>query len=199
MATTSEDRPAEDSKGDLPPPAGRTGGLVLGPAAAPVMLAAGPPAGLDPRARIELREMIRRLAAAGKTILVSSHILSELAEMCDVVGIIEQGRLIAVGTVDEIQRGAAGSDRTEGASENVVRVRVLDSARSLAGWLAERDGVAGIRVDGETVTFAHGGDRQVEADLLRAMVQSGFRVVEFGSRAKSLEDVFMQVTEGKVQ
>ncbi len=65
-----------------------------------------PAAGLDPRARIELREMFRRLAAEGKTILVSSHILTELAEMCDEVGIIEQGRMVAVGTVAEIQRKA---------------------------------------------------------------------------------------------
>ncbi len=62
-----------------------------------------PAAGLDPRARIELREMIRSLAKQGKTVLVSSHILTELAEMCDTVGIIERGRLLAVGTVEEIQ------------------------------------------------------------------------------------------------
>ncbi|MGC4005409.1 MAG: hypothetical protein QM811_20735 [Pirellulales bacterium] len=67
-----------------------------------VLIMDEPAAGLDPRARIELREMIGGLAAEKKTILISSHILTELAEMCDMVGIIEQGRLLAVGTVDEI-------------------------------------------------------------------------------------------------
>ena len=69
-----------------------------------VLILDEPANGLDPRARIELREMIRQLAADGKTVLVSSHILTELAEMCDVVGIIERGQLLAVGTVAEIQK-----------------------------------------------------------------------------------------------
>ena len=69
-----------------------------------VLILDEPAAGLDPRARIELRRMIGELAARGKTVLVSSHILTELAEMCDSVGIIEQGQLLATGSVDEIQR-----------------------------------------------------------------------------------------------
>ena len=78
-----------------------------------------PAAGLDPRARIELREMIRALADEGKAILISSHILTELAEICDVVGIIEQGRLVAVGGVDEIQKQGQ-------TPQNAVEVRLLD-------------------------------------------------------------------------
>ena len=80
-----------------------------------VLILDEPAAGLDPRARIELREMIARLAADGKTILGQGRDLSELAEMCDTVGIIEQGRLLAVGSVDDIQRGAPG----QGASRQV--------------------------------------------------------------------------------
>src|SRR6188768_2537996 len=82
-----------------------------------VLILDEPAAGLDPRARIELREMIRELAADGKTVLVSSHILTELAEMCDRVGIIERGQLLAVGTVEEIQR--------EQQPHREVKVRVL--------------------------------------------------------------------------
>src|SRR5204863_4571896 len=69
-----------------------------------VLILDEPANGLDPRARIELREMIRRLAAAGKAVLVSSHILTELAEMCDRVGIIERGRMLATGSVDDMQK-----------------------------------------------------------------------------------------------
>jgi ABC-2 type transport system ATP-binding protein len=155
-----------------------------------VMILDEPAAGLDPRARIQLREMIRRLAAAGKTILISSHILSELAEMCDVVGIIEQGRMLAVGSVSEIQKGHQ--------RHAWVRVRVLGGAASLAGWLAARGDVADLSTDGELATFSHTGDEQSEAELLKEMIQAGFRVAAFGGQQRSLEDVFMQVTEGLV-
>ena len=83
-----------------------------------------PAAGLDPRARIELREMIAQLAAAGKAILISSHILTELAEICDRVGIIEQGRLLAVGSVAEISAGVQ--------VRSTVHVRVLRRRRAAA-------------------------------------------------------------------
>jgi ABC-2 type transport system ATP-binding protein len=156
-----------------------------------VLILDEPAAGLDPRARIELREMIRRLAAEGKTVLISSHILTELAEMCDVVGIIEQGKMLASGSVAEIEKN--GQRHTQ------VRVRVLGGAALLADWLAKRGDVHDFEIDGEVATFAHDGDEQSEADLLRDLVAAGFRIAAFGSRVKSLEDVFMQVTAGKVQ
>jgi ABC-2 type transport system ATP-binding protein len=156
-----------------------------------VLILDEPAAGLDPRARIELRNMIRELAADGKTILISSHILTELAEMCDQVGIIEQGRLLAVGSVEEIQR----AQRTH----SDVKVRVLGGAEPLAAWLSHRDDVEQIAVDGELIHFSHQGDRRDEAALLKEMVQAGYEIVEFGCKQKSLEDVFMQVTRGAVQ
>lgn len=156
-----------------------------------VMILDEPAAGLDPRARIQLREMIRRLAADGKTILISSHILSELAEMCDVVGIIEQGKMLAVGSVSDIQQGQR--------RHSWVRIRVLGGAAGLAQWLAAREGIEELRTDGEIASFSHLGDEASEADLLREIVQAGFRVAAFGGKTKSLEDVFMQVTEGLVQ
>lgn len=158
-----------------------------------VLILDEPAAGLDPRARIELREILRYVAADGKTILVSSHILTELAEMCDVVGIIEQGRMLAVGTVEEIQR------RTHSQHRAWLRLRVLENASGLAAWLAEDGDVHDLKTEGETAIFAHNRDRQWEAELLRKMVVAGFRVIEFGTEAHSLEDVFMQVTAGNVQ
>jgi ABC-2 type transport system ATP-binding protein len=157
----------------------------------PVMVMDEPAAGLDPRARIQLREMIGQLAADGKAILVSSHILTELAEMCDTVAIIEQGRLLAVGTVEEIHRARH--------AQRKVRVCVLDDADGLCAWLAIRGTAHDVHRDGDTVEFLHDGDQQSEADVLRELVVAGFRVVAFGSRAESLEDVFMRITEGLVQ
>ena len=156
-----------------------------------VLILDEPAAGLDPRARIELREMIASLAAAGKAVLISSHILTELAEMCDSVGIIEQGRLLAVGSVAEI------SGRTK--VDSTVHVRVLEDVERLQNWLAARDDIFDLKIDGERAVFNHNGDRRSEAALLKAMVEAGFPVIEFGAKHKTLEDVFLHVTEGRVQ
>lgn len=159
-----------------------------------------PAAGLDPRARIELRQMIGQLAADGKTCLISSHILTELAEMCDIVGIIEQGQLLAVGTVEEIQHGAGREGETTTLPEKLVKLRVLERADDLMSWLQQRGDLGQVMSDGgELVTFAHWSDRNWEADLLRDMIQAGFRIASFGGQARSLEDVFLQVTKGRVQ
>jgi ABC-2 type transport system ATP-binding protein len=172
-----------------------------------------PAAGLDPRARIELREMIRALANRGKTVLISSHILTELAEICDLVGILERGRLVAVGTVEEIQ--AQGQTPHE-----VIQVEVLGRPEALAAWLQARPGVSGLQEsasgsgqgaaaarpemngmhpNGRLLRFLHTGDAATAAELLRAMVEAGFPVASFARRRQSLEDVFMQVTKGLVQ
>jgi ABC-2 type transport system ATP-binding protein len=157
-----------------------------------VLILDEPAAGLDPRARIELREMIGRLAELGKTVLISSHILTELAEMCHRVGIIEQGRLLAVGSVDEISEGAR-----EMRSE--VRLRTLNDMARLLGWLRDRGDVDDVADRAGQVIFTHAGGQAEQADLLRELVNAGFSIVEFGSKTKSLEDVFLHVTEGRVQ
>jgi ABC-2 type transport system ATP-binding protein len=156
-----------------------------------VLILDEPAAGLDPRARIELREMIGRLAAAGKAILISSHILTELAEISDRVGILEQGRLLAVGSVAEISAGVQ--------TRSTVHVRVLRDAERLQNWLGAREDIHELNLDGDLAKFTHAGDRESEAALLRAIVEAGFQVIEFGAQRKSLEDVFLHVTEGRVQ
>ncbi|NIL98441.1 MAG: ATP-binding cassette domain-containing protein [Planctomycetales bacterium] len=150
-----------------------------------------PAAGLDPRARIELRDMIGRLAADGKAVLVSSHILTELSEMCHRVGIIEQGRLLAVGTVEEMRQ------RME--PHATVRLRVLGGAAEVGPWLEQRADVAEFRLEGEVALVSHRGDRAAEVALLRDLIQAGFPVAEFRAETKSLEDVFMHLTNGRVQ
>jgi ABC-2 type transport system ATP-binding protein len=135
--------------------------------------------------------MIRRLASDGKAVLVSSHILTELAEICDRVGIIEQGRLLAIGTIDEIQRGHT--------PHSEIRVRVIGGGEPLREWLAQQQGVGNIKVAGELVYFSHEGGREEQADFLKQMVLAGFRISEFASQQKTLEDIFMHVTRGAVQ
>jgi ABC-2 type transport system ATP-binding protein len=156
-----------------------------------VLILDEPAAGLDPRARIELRDMIARLAEAGKAILISSHILTELAEISDRVGILEQGRLLAVGSVAEISATVQ--------ARSTVRVRVLSDRDKLQRWLAARVDIEELRCDGERLLFTHSDNEESEATLLREMVLAGFSIIEFGAKHKSLEDVFLHVTEGRVQ
>ncbi len=156
-----------------------------------VLILDEPAAGLDPRARIQFREMVRNLADDGKTLLISSHILTELAEMCDVVAIIELGKLLATGSVEDIENAQPG--------RNSVHVRVLGEAVLLGQWLQQRGGVFELDIDGDQARFVHDGDDHAEAALLKEMVLAGFEVLAFGTQKKTLEQVFMQVTEGKVQ
>nr|WP_236624905.1 ABC transporter ATP-binding protein [Rhodopirellula sp. SWK7] len=164
-----------------------------------VMILDEPAAGLDPRARIQLRKMIRELADRGKTILISSHILTELAEMCDAVGIIEQGQLLATGSVDEIQR-----QRNQ---TREITLRILERADEAAEQLSaiQQDPDAATHVlgdiilDGELLRFGFEGELRDQAELVAWLVGQGYAVAEVTSHRKSLEDVFLQVTEGLVQ
>jgi ABC-2 type transport system ATP-binding protein len=128
-----------------------------------------PASGLDPRARIELRNLLRELREMGKTIVVSSHILTELSEMCTEIGIMEKGRLLAAGSPSSI-RGSMGAGRQ-------IRVR-------LAGG------------DDRTYTV---GDDDEQAKLLRSLLDEGLPVIEFAQVGDGLEDLFMQITTGEVQ
>lgn len=157
-----------------------------------VLILDEPAAGLDPRARIELRKMIRELADRGKTVLISSHILTELAEMCDSVGIIERGQLLATGSVDDIQR-----QRT---NQLELTIRILQGRTEDASkLLTEKLDLQKTIVDGELLRFAFDGDAVQQAEIVTLLVNNGFLVAEIAAHRKSLEDVFLQVTEGLVQ
>ncbi len=150
-----------------------------------------PANGLDPRARIELRALIRRLAAEGKAILVSSHILTELAEMCDRVGIIERGQLLAVGTVDEIQQGSKAALS--------VAIQTNQDNANLVSFLTTRSNISEVFERGSIVYCELTGGENDQTELLRDLVQAGIPVKSFSASQRSLEDVFMQITTGAVQ
>ena len=156
-----------------------------------VLILDEPAAGLDPRARIELREMIGRLAETGKAVLISSHILTELAEICDRVAIIEQGQLRAVGTVDEISAQVRTASR--------VRLRNLGDVDPLLHWLEQHEETSDIECQGTAILLTHGGDEHSQSQLLRELIEANFDIVEFSTKQQSLEDVFLHVTEGRVQ
>jgi ABC-2 type transport system ATP-binding protein len=155
-----------------------------------VLLLDEPASGLDPRARIELRELLRELRALGKTIVISSHILPELEELCTSLAIIDHGRVLADGRIADIEeRLRAGA---------VLHVRVLGDEQALAdaeAWFGARSDVASAasRDDG-VLEIGFRGDDAASAALLAAAVASGHRIVSFARAASDLEELFLQVT-----
>lgn len=165
-----------------------------------VMILDEPAAGLDPRARIELRDMIVALAEMGKTLLISSHILSELAEVCHRVGIIEHGQLLAVGTVEEILQGEKGkSGQPSDSQRSTVKITVVQDVQQCLQLLATRHNIEPIQVTGNSVTIPISEDVNEQADLLAELVNAGIRVSSFQAKQRSLEEAFLHVTQGRVQ
>ena len=160
-----------------------------------VLLLDEPASGLDPRARVEMRELLRELRAMGKTIVVSSHILAELAELCDSVGIIEKGRLVASGPLDEVRRQAA-----EG---RMLRIRLLSDMQEAEAALRNHPGVGEVYPAQDAgaqgqLEVAFTGDDEATADLLAALLSRGVRVIAFTEITGDLEEVFLRLTQGEV-
>lgn len=152
-----------------------------------------PASGLDPRARVELRELIKQLQRMGKTVLISSHILLELEEVCDQVGILEAGRLLTQGPPSEMM-----ASYREAQTYLVRLADPADAARLdavLRGWPM----VTSARFDGQACAFTFTGTGSDASDLLAQIVGQGVRVTEFTQEKANLEDVFMRITKGIVQ
>ncbi len=187
-----------------------------------VLILDEPASGLDPRARIEMRELLRALQDMGKTIFFSSHILSEVADICTSIGIIEHGRLVASGSVAAMLSGLR--------AHRTLAVRLLPGAADLAevaAWLRGQPGVVAVigprtdapengqpgdaspadghaddhvddHADGHTLRLDFSGDDAALSALLAAMVGRGLPVVAFSEEQGDLEDVFMHLTRGTV-
>ena len=155
-----------------------------------VLLLDEPASGLDPRARVELRELLRELRSMGKTIVISSHILPELEELCTSVAIVDRGQVLAQGRVAEIERRLRFGA--------VLRVRLLLEGDELAAardrFAAQPDvASATILADG-TVELGFRGDDAAAARLLADAVAAGLPVASFARAASDLEELFLQVT-----
>ncbi|MGB1124696.1 MAG: ABC transporter ATP-binding protein [Phycisphaeraceae bacterium] len=154
-----------------------------------VLLMDEPASGLDPRARIEMRELLKELHRMGKTILISSHILLELADLCNKVGIIEQGELKFVGTTDEmLERARTG---------NIVHVTV-DRTDAAAESLKQMDGVVGVERGGAVLKVSL-DENHSAADVAGRLVHDGFRLMRLEEEQVNLETAFMRLTKGLVQ
>lgn len=155
-----------------------------------VLLLDEPASGLDPRARIEIRELLKELKRMGKTILISSHILSELAELCNKIGIIEQGKLIFQGSMDEVMRKVR--------QRTVLRIAVAGSAERARQLIESRPEVAEVRIEDGQLRVAMTAQVADYSYLARLLIEHGHNLLLFEEEPTSLETAFMRLTEGLV-
>lgn len=153
-----------------------------------VLILDEPASGLDPRARIELRELLKTLREMGKTVLISSHILSELGDMCNKIGIIEHGKLLAAGDFREILRQVH--------QETELRLEVLAGSDQAAAILAATAGISKIDRSGNEFQFESTLGVEDIAALHGRLVQAGVKVLYLEQEKGTLEDVFLRVTKG---
>jgi ABC-2 type transport system ATP-binding protein len=158
-----------------------------------------PASGLDPRARVEIRELLLEVARLGKTIIFSSHILADVAEICTRIGIVEEGKLAALGELDELSAQLA--------PHRLVRIVLLDkiSKEEAQAKLATLAGISAVRLQNGK---ENGGKISLEAEfigdddamhgLLSQMLELGFPVVHFSEDTQNIEKVFMRATRGIV-
>ena len=155
-----------------------------------VLILDEPASGLDPRARIEIRELLRELKRMGKTIMISSHILSELEEICDHVGIIEQGRLVFSGTLEEI--------RPRLGIESKVRVSVADHQDKAIELLSALPQVHQVQALGGEIAVTFHEGRNADGIIARTLVNAGLDIISIQPERLKLDDAFLQLTKGVV-
>ena len=157
----------------------------------PVLILDEPASGLDPRARLEMKALLNELKQMGKTILISSHILSELADFCTSIGIIERGKMLAAGSIQDIQQQIR--------SHRVIKVRVLgDTTDRAAEMLRDDQSIRTVETYDHTITAEFEGQDPDMARLLGSLVNRGIVVQSFAEEPLSLEEVFMMITKGIV-
>ena len=147
-----------------------------------------PASGMDPRARFEMKEILKNLKGMGKTIIISSHILPELAELCTSIGIIDQGRMVISGSNEEIMQQVY--------NKKVVRLKVTERLDDAVLILKEYPFVDKLVIGENTIQAGFGGGDGEMSRVLSDLINRGIPVVSFAQMDGNLEDVFMKVTKG---
>ena len=155
-----------------------------------VLLLDEPASGLDPRARVEMREILKELRGMGKTIIISSHILPELTELCTMIGIIDHGRMRATGPVAEVIARLTSGRR--------LRIKVLGATDEAAAVLAPLEQILNVEVADGYIEAEFSGDEAVVSDTLLALTDAGVKVTSFTEIEGGLEDAFLKATSEDV-
>lgn len=153
-----------------------------------VLILDEPASGLDPRARVEMREILKELKTMGKTIIISSHILPELSEMCDEIGVIDHGQLVATGSVVEIQQKLQ--------KNKTIIVKVNQGTDHTIRFFEDDLNVSDIRIIDDSIHFEFKGTDEQQEELLRKAIKADVPLRSFQEVEKNLEDVFMEITKG---
>ncbi|HEX3657398.1 MAG TPA: ABC transporter ATP-binding protein [Pirellulales bacterium] len=156
----------------------------------PVLILDEPTSGLDPRARLEVKALLKELRRMGKTILISSHILSELADCCTSIGILERGQLLLSGPIDEVYSRIR--------TTRVIEIRPLGDVEPALAAVRSVPGIEDVQVAGSRITVEMAGSDEDLARLLEQLLASGIRLRSFAEKDPTLEDIFMLVTKGLV-
>ena len=157
----------------------------------PVLILDEPAAGLDPRGRVELRELLLALSARGKAVLISSHILTELSEICNGAVVIEQGRLLRAGSLADIVAGET--------AQRHLLIRTAGGPELLYKELIQSPWAIEARIVGPHVEVQVDLDDNANNAILTEIIGKGFSILDFRQKEMDLEDVFMTVTKGGVQ
>lgn len=144
-----------------------------------------PASGLDPKARIEMKEILKELQIMGKTIIISSHILPELAEMCSEVGIINSGKLAIQGNVQEIM------NRLE--KKRIINISTLDFKDKLVNILKEQPKIDLVQENATDIEFSFNGDDKELSEVLKSIINANIPVISFKEKEGNLEEIFMRV------
>lgn len=154
-----------------------------------------PGSGLDPRSRVEMWNLLKRLSAMGKTIMISSHILPELSEMCDSIGVLDHGRMVASGNVDEIldHSDAVSPVRIKG---YMLGMSAETSMDRISVIIKERFDVDRIIVRDDEIFVYYSGSRERDSELLRSLVDNGVHIHQFYRDRGDLESLFLEITGG---
>jgi len=158
-----------------------------------VLLLDEPASGLDPRARIEMRELLKELRKLGKTVLISSHILTELADFCNTIGIIERGELLAAGEVGAIMEKIKGAKHVE------ITIRDEANAPKAHDLLIAHEEVESVEIDGKTLMVQVPLTCEDTSFINETLIGGGIKITAFRESEVDLEDIFMQITKGQVQ
>jgi ABC-2 type transport system ATP-binding protein len=156
----------------------------------PVLILDEPTSGLDPRARLEVKALLKELRRMGKTILISSHILSELADCCTSIGIIERGQLLLHGPIDEVYRRIRRNQ--------IVEIRPLTEFERAVSIVRSQPTAIEVQVENQRITAEMAANDEQLAQLLEQLLAAGVRLQSFAQKDPTLEDVFMLVTKGLV-
>ncbi len=155
-----------------------------------VLLLDEPASGLDPRARVEMREILKELRGMGKTIIISSHILPELTELCTMIGIIDHGRMRATGSVQDVIRGLSAGKR--------LRITIVGAQEPAVAILEPLASVSRVDIANGTIEATYEGDDSTAADILQALTAGGIKVSAFSQVDGGLEEAFMRATSEDV-